>query len=125
MVACALALLLCPRSTAVPRLLVNAIIIIIIMAEGGGGGGGGAAEAHPEKSHKITNRLSGFSTPNGKSTFSGVCDGHVSLMDRTLNEHRGNTLSKPEPSQANTEKSLVFYIRFFSVFCANLRKITG
>jgi hypothetical protein len=69
-VACALALLLCPQSTAVPRLLVNAIIII--MAEGCGGGGGGGTPG------KVTqdNRLSGFSTPKGKSTFSGVCDGH-------------------------------------------------
>ena len=88
------------------------------MAEGGGGGGGGAAEAHPEKSHKITDFP--VSAPlNGKSTFSRVCDGQNS--ERT----QGYTLSKPDLSKANTEKSLVFYIRFFSVFCANLRKITG
>ena len=42
-------------------------------------------------------------------------------MDRT----QGYTLTKPEPLRTGTEKSLALYIRFFSDFCANLRKITG
>ncbi len=73
-----------------------------------------ARRRHPEKSHKITNRLSGFSTPNGKSTFSGVCDG-----DSTVNEHRGTPYRNQSPLRLIPKKA--WYSTFdFSVFFAQI-----